>query len=225
MSSDSLSLIVADFESDACVRIEMRQGVCEKPFNDTHAIISPIQSKERIAPDFGTEGSDFSRRDVGEIGDDEVEGADDLLKEITAQAFDLNAEARCVESGEIERVFTDVCEDDFTLRPSFRQTEADASRPCRHVEHTRRWWREFFADDLDECFRFRPWHEGTMIAHELVSAKFDCAEEMLERLPFTTTAEQLTQRGEIGFGHCFVEAQVNIEATAAEDVRNEMLHV
>lgn len=64
-----------------------------------------------------------------------------------------------------------------------------------------------------------------MIAHEFVAAKFNGAEEMLQRFAFAATTKKFTQHGEIGFGESFVETQIDVETTTAENVREQVLHV
>jgi hypothetical protein len=64
-----------------------------------------------------------------------------------------------------------------------------------------------------------------MVGDEFVTAEFDAAEEVLQRLPFTTPAEQLAQGDEICLWDALAEAEVEIEPPAAEDVGEEVLHV
>jgi hypothetical protein len=64
-----------------------------------------------------------------------------------------------------------------------------------------------------------------VVADELVAAEFDGAEEVLQRLPFPTTTQEIAEGGQLGLGDGFVEAEVEIEPTAAEDVGEEVFHV
>ncbi len=64
-----------------------------------------------------------------------------------------------------------------------------------------------------------------MVAHKFMTAEFDAAEQMLQRLPFPTAFKQLAQVHEISFRHALIEAQVEIQPTATQDVRQQMLHV
>ena len=70
----------------------MRQGVGEEAFDNAEAVGATVEGENRVAFDFGTEGLDFGARDVGEVGDDEIEGAGDFFKEIAAQKFYICAE-------------------------------------------------------------------------------------------------------------------------------------
>ena len=71
----------------------MRQRIVQKALHDAEAIRSTIKSEDGVAFDFNAESRDLGTGDVGEIGDDEIETAGDLFKEIAAQKFDVGAEA------------------------------------------------------------------------------------------------------------------------------------
>ncbi len=222
---DGGALIMADFEGDEGVGIEMRQGVCKVAFDDAKAVGAAVEGERRITFDLGAEGWDLTAGDVGEVGDDEIEAAGDFFEEVAAQELDVGAEARGVEARKVEGVFADVGEDDFAQGPGFGEAETDAAGAGGHVEHACRWCGELFEDKFDECFGFRTRNEGAVVADELVTAEFDGAEEMLKRLPFPTAAEEFAQGGQTGLGDGFIEAEVEIEPTAAEDVGEEVLHV
>jgi hypothetical protein len=64
-----------------------------------------------------------------------------------------------------------------------------------------------------------------VVADEFVIAELDGAQQVLERLAFATTAQKVTQWGEIGLGDDFGKAQVEVQAAAAEDVGEEVLHI
>ena len=64
-----------------------------------------------------------------------------------------------------------------------------------------------------------------MVADKLVAAEFDGAEEMLKWFAFATATKKFAQGDEFGFGNGFIEAEVEIEPSAAEDVGEEVLHV
>lgn len=219
------ALIVADFEGDEGVWIQVRQGIVEKAFDDTEAVGAAVECEDGVAFDFGAEALDFGGGDVGEVGDDEIEGAGDFFEEVAAQEFYICAEARSVEAGEVEGVFADVGKDDFTQGPSFGEAKADAAGAGGHVEHSRWWGGELFEDEFDQGFGFGTRDEGAVIADEFVTAEFDGAEKMLQGLSFPTTAKKFAQGDKIGLGDGFSEAQVEIEPTAAEDVCKEVLHV
>lgn len=216
---------MADFESDQRVCSKARKNVAEEAFNDSQAVRTAVESERRIAFDLGTEGFDLFGGDVRKIGNDEIEGAGDFFEEIAPNELGGDAETRGVETSEVESVFTDVSEDDFAGWPGFGEAKANTAGASGHVEHTCRWCGELFEDEFDERFGFRPRNERTMVAHEFVAAKFNGAEEMLQRFAFAATTKKFSQSGKIGLGDSFVETQVDVETTAAENVREKMLHV
>lgn len=224
-SGDWRALIMADFEGNEGVGIEMRQSIAEEAFDDAETVGATVKSEDGIAFDLGAERLDLGVGDVRKVGDDEIEAAGDFFEEVAAQELDVGAEARCIQAGEVEGVFADVSEDDFTQGPGFGETEADAAGAGGHVEHSR--WRcgELFEDELNESFGLRTRDEGAVVADELVAAELDGAEEVLKRLPFPSTAQEVAQSSQMRLGHGFVEAEVEIEPTAAEDVGKEVLHV
>lgn len=222
---DWRALIVAEFEGDEGTRVEMRQRVGEEAFDDAESVGAAVERDDGIAFDFGAEGLDLGGGDVGEVGDDEIEGAGDFLEEVAADELGRDAEAGGVEAGEVEGVFADVGEDDFARRPGFGEAEADAAGAGGHVEHAGGWCGEFFEDEFDESLGLGTRDEGAVVADELVAAEFDSAEKVLQRLAFTTAAQKFTQGGQLGLGDGFVEAEVEIEPAAAEDMGEEVLHV
>ena len=64
-----------------------------------------------------------------------------------------------------------------------------------------------------------------MIADKFMVAKLDGAQEVLQRLPFPTTAQKLPQRREVRLGQFFGKPQIQVQAAAAEDVGQQVLHV
>lgn len=224
-SGDWRALIMADFEGDEGIGIEVRQSIGEEAFDDAKTVGAAVEGEDGIAFDLGAERLDLGGGDVGQIGDDEIKGAGDFFEEVAAQELDVGAEARGVEAGEVEGVLADVSEDDFTQGPGFGETEADAAGAGGHVEHTRWRYGKLFEDELNESFGLRTRDEGAVVADELMAAELDGAEEVLKRLPFPTTAQEVAQSGQMRLGHGFVEAEVEIEPAAAEDVRKEVLHV
>ena len=203
----------------------MWEGIVQEALDDAEAVGAAVEGEDGVAFDFGAEGGDFGAGDVGEIGDDDIEIAGDLFEEVAAQEFDVGAEARGIEAREIEGVFADVGENDFAERPGFGQAEANAAGTGGHVEHAGGCGGRFLEHEFHQRFGFGAWDQGAVVAHKFMAAEFDGAEQMLQRLPFPTAAQQLAQRHQIRLGDGFTEAQVKVEPTTAQNVGEEMLHV
>lgn len=75
--ADAFRLIFADFEGEEALkqgRCGLGSDVFDEGADEGEAVGAAIESEVRVALDFSGEGLDFVGRDVGKVGDDEVEG-------------------------------------------------------------------------------------------------------------------------------------------------------
>ena len=216
---------MAQLQCNERAGVEVSQGVFEETLHDAQAIGAAIEGEDGIALYFGAELRNFGGGDVGQIGGDDVKGAGDFFKEITAQKLHIAAQARAIEPGEIQRVFADVCQHHLAQRPGFGEAEADAAGAGGHVQHARGRGGAAFEDHLHQRFGFRAWDEGAVVAHKFMAAKFHAAQQVLQRLPFTATLQQIAQLHEFRLGHGFAKAQIQIQPAAVQHVGQQVLHV
>jgi hypothetical protein len=224
---DDGGLVLAEFEDELGVWVEEGEAGVDEAADDVEAVWAAVEGEEGIAADFAAEGGDFGTGDVGEVGDDEVEGAGDFFEEVAADEAGVGErEAGGVEAGEVESVFGDVSEDDFGagFGPGVGEIEANAAAAAGHVEDTGGGCGtvgEFFA----EVFGFGSGDEGAVVGDEFEVAKGDSAEEVLEGDAFGAAAGEVAEFGEIGFTEGFAKAEVEVESAAVEDVGEQVLHV
>jgi hypothetical protein len=129
----------------------------------------------RITAHLTAERGDLGTRDVGQIRDNEIEGAGDFFKEIAAHRLDRGGggDAGDVEPGEIEGVLADISEKGGGAGGE-GQRDAEAAGAGAYIEKAGRFGPgETFEDDFDEVFGLRPRYEATVVADEFVIAELD----------------------------------------------------
>src|SRR4029077_13696237 len=162
------------------------------------ALLAGKKGDFRIAQNFGCKLVAIMPRNVGQIRDNQIEFSINILEQVALEKLNArDAEPDGIFMPQQERIIRDIAGGDIRLRTFFRQRQCNYPRTSPEIDDSRFSTLDSRFNQLDKFFRFRARNERAFVAEKDVSAKFDGAEQMLERLVLSSAA------GEVQFtGHC-----------------------
>src|SRR5205807_8893448 len=204
----------------------MRRCGLNQSANNFIALFAGKKGDFRIAQNFGGELVAIMPRNVRQIRDDEVEFPLDLLEQVAFEklnASDPKPDGIFVRQQ--QGVIRNIGSDHFRLGNFFRQRQCNYPRTSAEIDDFRFSIHDSRFNQSDKFFRFRPRNERAYVAEKDVSAKFDRAEQMLERLVLPAPADKLAERRQFGLGQIALELEINIEPFPPERMRQQMFGV
>jgi hypothetical protein len=198
-----IGLAGTDFEQEAAAGGETRGGGVDEAADEVESVGAAVKGRGGIVADFGGEGRDFVRRDVREIGEEEVEFDPAGWEEIGLVESDAVGQivAVGVGGGEGEGVGRGV----GGVEGGGRKFESDGEHYDTAAgadveEGGRVELLGEFEGEFDELFGLGAGDEGSLVGGEGASVEFGGAEDVLEGFAGAAAFDEVAQRGALGFG-------------------------
>src|SRR5436305_3035348 len=116
----------------------------------------------------------------------------DILKQVAFEKLNTSgSEPDGIFTRQPQRVGRNSGGDDFRLGKFLCQRKRDHTRTSPEIDDSRFTIHDFRFNQPDKFFRFRSRNERAFVAEKDVSAKFDRAEQMLERLVLSSPPDKL----------------------------------
>src|SRR4029077_545397 len=156
------------------------------------ALLAGKKGDFRIAQNFGCKLVAIMPRNVGQICDNQIEFSINILEQVALEKLNArDAEPDGIFMPQQERIIRDIGGGDFRLRNFFRQRQCNYPRTSPEIDDSRFSIQDSRFNHPDKFFRVRSRNERAFVAEKDVSAKFDGAEQMLERLVLPAPADKL----------------------------------
>ena len=209
--------------------LELRGGFAGQSSEEAEAIRTAIEGQARIMVfDLGFELIDFGGRDVGWIGDDQVEAQirrqrREAIAAVKGDAL-FGLVAGGVFAGYDQGVGRQIDRVDMGMGEGMGEGDGEAPAAGAEIEENEGFGctcLEPGQGEFGESFSFGPGDENASIHLELEAVEDGGTEDMLQRFASTPALNQVTQGIEIGISDGTIELEVELESWNAELVGEE----
>jgi hypothetical protein len=222
-------LTVTEFDHETGLGLELRCGFAGQSSQEAEAIRTAIEGQARVVVfDLGLELIDLGGRDVGWIGDDQIEAqiGRQRCEAIAAVKSDamFGLVAGGVFAGYDQGVGRQIDGVDMGMGKGMGEGDGEAPAAGSEIEENERLGcagLESGQGEFGELFGFGPGNENASIHFELEAVEGGGAEDMLQRFASTAALDQDSQGIEIGIGDGTIELEVELQSGDAELVCEE----